>query len=417
MLRFLLFMVLASSVRADVAVPQRVLQPQTVEEAWNVIRLVTANLDRLDREKRALEAAAQISLISPSLRLLANQARADGAMMLTETQAVQAFQQVNQIARHSMADNAGALSASFRALRRLLDDVAEGLSPEVRAAEIHACPVHGEVIGREGETCMSCKRPLKARRIPYSFVYARPENPLMKMVIPRPVSARAGEEVRLEFELLNLAGRPVEETDLWLMHGQAVQVMVMGPQLEEFHHLTATSRGGGRYGVVFTPAHGGDYRVLAGVTPAETGLPEYPAALLKVEGAAMPARPAEGSAMSVKAEGFRFSLSVKGTRGNQLRAGLTQGLQLQVSDPAGLPVTRLEPVHLAFAHLHGFFCDTGSVLQLHPVGGDILREDLRGGPALVFKIYSPEAGQLRLFVQVRIDGRVIQAPLTLRVQP
>ncbi len=410
-------MVLASSLPADVAVPQRVLQPQTIEEAWNVIRLVTANVDRLDREKRALEAAAQISLISPSLRLLANQARADGAMMLTETQAVQAFQQVNQIARHSMADNAGALSASFRELRRLLDDVADGLSPEVRSAEVHACPVHGEVIGGDGETCTICKRPLKARRIPYSFVHARPEKPSVKMVIPGPVSARAGEEVRLEFELLNLAGRPVEETDLWLMHGQAVQVMVTGPRFDEFHHLTATPRGGGRYEVVFTPAHGGDYQVLAGITPAETGLPEYPATLLKVEGAAMPARPAEDAAMSVEAEGFRFSLSVKGTRGNQLRAGLTQGLQLQVSDLAGQPVTRLEPVHQAFAHLHGFFIDTGSVLQLHPAGGDILREDVRGGPALVFKIYSPEAGRLRLYVQVRIDGRVIQAPLTVRVQP
>lgn len=410
-------MVLASSVPADVAVPQRVLQPQTIEEAWNVIRLVSANVDRLDHEKRALEVAGQISLISPSLRLLANQAGADGGMMLTEPQSVQAFQLVNQIARHSMADNAGALSSSFRALRRLLDGVAEGLSPEVRSAEIHACPVHGEVIGKGGEACPSCQRLLKPRRIPYSFIHARPEKPTLKMVISPQVSAKAGEEVRLEFELRTLDDRPVEERDLWLMHGQVVQVMVTGPHFEEFHHLTATPGGGGRYGVVFTPAHGGEYRILAGVTPAETGLPEYPLAFLKVEGAVMPPRPAESSAMSVEADGFRFSLSVKGSRGNQLRAGLTQALQLQVSDLAGQPVTRLEPVHQAFAHLHGFFSDTGSVLQLHPVGGDILREDVRGGPALVFKIYSPEAGRLRLYVQVQIDGRVLQAPLTIMVQP
>ncbi|MBV6499188.1 MAG: hypothetical protein CJBNEKGG_01639 [Prosthecobacter sp.] len=417
MLRFLLFMVLASSLPADVAVPQRVLQPQTVEEAWNVIRQVTANVDRLDRERRALEVAGQISLISPSLRLMANQTGADGGMMLTEPQSVQAFQLVNQIARHSMADNAGALSVSFRALRRLLDDVADGLRPELRSAEIHSCPLHGEVTGKGGENCASCQRPLKPRRIPYSFIHARPEKPTVKMVISRPLAARAGEEVRLEFELRTLDGRPVEETDLWLMHAQAVQVMVAGPCFEEFHHLTATTKGGGRYEAAFTPAHGGDYRLLAGATPAETGLPEYPFALLKVEGAALPPRPAGDSSMSVQAEGFRFSLTVKGARGNQLRAGQTQALQLQVSDLAGQPVTRLEPVHQAFAHLHGFFTDTGTVLQLHPVGGDILREDARGGPALVFKIYSPEAGQLRFYAQVRIDGRVILAPLTVMVHP
>lgn len=417
MLRFLLFMVLASSVPADVAVPQRVLQPQTVEEAWNVIRLVTANVDRLDREKRALEVAGQISLISPSLRLIANQPGADGGMVLGEQQSMQAYQLVNQVARHSMADNAGALSGSFRELRTLLDAAAAGLGPEVTSAEIHQCPVHGEVIGKGGDTCASCQRPLKPRRIPYSFVHARPERPTLKVVIPREVSAKAGEVAKLEFELRTLDGRPVEETDLWLMHAQAVQVMVTDPNFEEFHHLAATTRGGGRYEAAFTPAHGGDYRILAGVTPAETGLPEYPFALLKVEGTALPTRPPGGSAMSVEAAGFRFSLSVKGSRGTQLRAGLTQALQLQVSDLAGQPVTRLEPVHQAFAHLHGFFIHSGSVIQLHPSGGDILREDVRGGPALAFKVYSPEAGLLRLFVQVRIDARLIQAPLTIMVNP
>jgi len=107
---------------------------------------------------------------------------------------------------------------------------------------------------------------------------------------------------------------------------------------------------------------------------------------------------------------------VKGSLGAQLQAGQTQALQLHVSDLAGQPVTGLEPLHQAFAHIHGFFTDTGSVLQLHPVGGDILRDDVRGGPALAFKIFSPEAGRLRLFVQVRIEGRVIQAPLTLMVR-
>jgi hypothetical protein len=416
MMRFLFFVVLASSVAADVAVPQRVLQPRTLEEAWNVIRLVTANVDRLQREKRGLEVVGQISLISPSLRLLADQSRADGGMLLPEPQAVQAFQWVNQIARHSMVDNPGALSASFHALRMLLEDVSGGLSPEVRSAEIHQCPVHGEVIGRAGDACGSCRRPLKPRRIPYSFIYARPEKPAVKLVIPRQISARAGQDVRLEFELRTPDDRPVEESDLWLMHAQAVQVMVTDPRYEEFHHLTATQSGEGRYSVGFVPAHGGDYRIIAGVTPASTGLPEYPAALLKVEGEALPPRLPGDPEMSVEAGGWRFSLSVKGSLGAQLQAGQTQALQLHVSDLAGQPVTGLEPLHQAFAHIHGFFTDTGSVLQLHPVGGDILRDDVRGGPALAFKIFSPEAGRLRLFVQVRIEGRVIQAPLTLMVR-
>ncbi len=417
MMRFLCFMVLASAVSADVAVPQRVLQPRTLEEAWNVIRLVTSNIERLQREQRGLEVAGQVSLISPSLRLLANQSRADGGLLLAEPQAVQAFQRVNEIARYSMVDNPAALSTSFHALRVLLDEVSGGLSPEMRTAEIHQCPVHGEVIGKAGDCCDSCRRPLKPRRIPYSFIYARPEKPMVKMVIPGEISARAGEKLRLEFDLLTLEGRAVDETDLWLMHAQAVQVMVTDSRYEEFHHLTATKIGDGRYAVGFVPAHGGDYRILAAVTPAATGLPEYPVAGLKVEGELpLPPNIAENSAMSVEAGGLRFSLSVKGALGTHLRAGQTQALQLHVADLAGQPVTRLEPVHQAFAHLHGFFTDTGAVLQLHPVGGDILRDDVRGGPAFVFKIFSPESGKFRLFVQVRMDGRIVLAPLTLIVR-
>lgn len=78
MLRFLLFLVLAISAPADVAVPQRIMQPRTVEEAWNVVRLVTANVDRLVREKRAQEVAPQISLISASLRLIAGHPAKNG---------------------------------------------------------------------------------------------------------------------------------------------------------------------------------------------------------------------------------------------------------------------------------------------------------------------------------------------------
>lgn len=418
MLRFITFLILASSAAADVAVPQRVLQPQTVEEAWNVIRLVMANVERLDREGRPLEVVDQVSLISPSLRLIAHQPSREGGMALAEQQSVQAFQMVNQIARHSMTENAAALSGAFRALRRLLDEVAKGFDPAVTSAEIHQCPVHGEVLGRSGDTCPQCRRPLKPRRIPYSFVHARPEKPAVKLVIPGRVPAKAGEQLRLPFELRSLDDRPLEETDLWLMHAQAVQVLVIRVGFDEFHHLTAESAGRpGAYEAAFVPAHGGEYRVHAGVTPAETGLPEYPFALIRVEGGTLSPAAEQPSAMSVESGGFRFSLSVAGARGNQLRAGHTQSLHLQVSDLAGLPVTRLEPVNQAFAHLHCFFMGSGTVIQLHPSGGDILRDDVRGGPALAFKVYSPESGPLRLFVQVRIDGKTILAPLTTVVQP
>jgi hypothetical protein len=70
----------------------------------------------------------------------------------------------------------------------------------------------------------------------------------------------------------------------------------------------------------------------------------------------------------------------------------------------------------AFAHLTGFYDDGKTVLRLHPVGGDILRDDLRGGPWLAFKIHPPQTGFLRLFCQLRVDGRVITVPLGIHIR-
>ena len=119
----------------------------------------------------------------------------------------------------------------------------------------------------------------------------------------------------------------------------------------------------------------------------------------------------------VEVEGFQFQLSVAGNKGTRLRAGQTQALQLMVKDAAGQPVTRLEPLQQAFAHIDAFYSGSPTLLQLHPTGGDILREDLRGGPGLSFRIYSPEAGWLKLYCRVKIDGKDLTVPFRLQVQP
>jgi hypothetical protein len=56
-------------------------------------------------------------------------------------------------------------------------------------------------------------------------------------------------------------------------------------------------------------------------------------------------------------------------------------------------------------------------VHIHPEGGDILRDDLRGGPMMSFKFYPPRAGFLRLFCQVVVNGKTIFAPFNVNVAP
>jgi hypothetical protein len=418
MTRLLALLLLTAPLLADVEVPPRMLAPATAEEAWNIIRLATANVERLIDEKRPLEVTPQISLLSPALRVLARQPVKAGTEALIERQSVQAFQIVNLIAQNSLSENTAALPPAFKKLRAALDDIASGFEPAVVKAELHHCLTHSEILGKPGDKCPQCQQPLLPRRIPYSFIHARPKEPSTQLNITTPTPAEAGKEVTVTAKLQTLDGKPVLEDHLWPMHTQRVQFLITGPRLEDFQHLTAkASVTPGDYTITFTPALSGTYRVRAGLTPASTGIPEYPAADLSVAGNVPGIANHAPLGMSSEVAGYHLKLSIIGRKGLLLRSGQLQALQLTVKDAAGQPVTRLEPFMQAFAHLHAFYEGSDSLLQLHPTGGDILSDDVRGGPDFSFKIFSPQPGPVRLYALIRIDGKILQAPFTLQVHP
>jgi hypothetical protein len=419
MTRLLVLLFTATALFADVAVPPRMLAPRSAEEAWNVIRLATDNVARLVDEKRPLEIAAQVSLLSPCVRFLASQPVKPGTEALVEQQSLQAFQIVNAIARHSVVENTGALPQALATLRKTLDSIASGFEPDVISGEIYHCHVHSDTIGKAGEKCPQCSLPLVPRRIPYSFIHARPKTATTRLTLRTKAPAEAGKEVSLIAKLETTEGKTVIENQLWPMHTQTVQFLITAPQLAGFHHVTAKAGSEpGEFTANFTPAFSGTYQVRAGLTPATTGLPEYPSAELTVAGEKSPPPPdPNASGTLAKVGGFQISISVGGNKGRMLRRGQEQVLQMQVQDEAGKPVNRLEPLLQAFAHLHAFYPGSDTLLQLHPSGGDILLTDVRGGPALSFPIYSPEPGLLRLFAQLQIDGKPLLATFQLQVHP
>ena len=158
------------------------------------------------------------------------------------------------------------------------------------------------------------------------------------------------------------------------------------------------------------------YRVFADVVPAATGVQEYPFTDLPGTAAARPISD-EANSFLASAAGLDFRLSVEDLDRLPLHARQPRNLRITVREPANQPVTRLEPVMAAFAHLVGFYDDGRTVVHLHPAGGEITNPSLRGGPSLDFKFYPPKPGFLRLYVQVQVDGHAIFAPFNLNVEP
>lgn len=391
-----LVLLLTTFAWADLPVAPRVVNPQTGAEAWNVIRLATANAERLLHEDRISELAGQVSLCSPALRLLARSAVAPDDRPTLDALTFRAFGQVNDVAVHGTAGLADAAAPAFAALLATLNELKPLFPAADVAAEIFVCPKHpNSLTSRPGATCPVCQGRMRIRRIPYTQ-------------LPDP-STPATTQLRIQDrqpQLLDADGNLLTEDRLLPIHGAPLRFILIEATFSDFHIIptdpTAFS---------FAPRLPGPYRLWAELMPEDTALPEYP--WTDWDGPFAPA-PAPDPGRLTTADGFQFELVLPAP----LRARQTGLLRIQVRDAAsGTEVRHLEPFEEAFAHLTAFAEDGKIAFRLHPVGGDVLRPDLRGGPWLAFKMYPPAPGRLRLFCQVRIDGRPITAPLSVEVQP
>lgn len=403
--------------RADVPLPPNVLNPGTTAEAWNVIRLTRANVARLLLEKRVSEVPEQVSLCSPALRVLAHAPVPAGQRLLIDEQTSHAFSSVNTIAQSCMVRSQPDADKAFIELQSALTKLESAFDPTDVNAEIYYCTEHPEIISTTaGTTCRKCAARLRLRRIPYSFIYVAPGTPTVGLSLETSVPLTAGKTAEVKMQLRTTNGAPVTESDLLVVHTRPVHLLITDQALSTFqiaHPVPAAAPGD--YTFSFTPTVSGPCRIWAEIVPAATGLQELPFA--DIGGSFVPAEQ-KGTAqvLTTKIDGFTFQLSFAGGgSGSQVHERQIQLMRVQVTDAAGQPVKRLEPFMNAFAHVTGFYTEHKTVLRLHPAGGDILREDLRGGPFMGFKIYPPRTGHIRFYCQVRIDGRMITVPFSVNV--
>lgn len=402
--------------RSDVPLPASFLNPGSPAEAWNVIRLATSNVGRLIQENRPSEIVEQIALCSPALRLLA-QAPADleSRTKVSELTAL-AFRHVNSIAQSGMAQSKADAERFFGDLQTVLRDAGRFFDPAIVSGEVYHCRAHPDFTSTDAQArCRKCNEPLTVRRIPYSFIYVQPGQATLKLVVSSTEPLAAGKKADVSLKLQTVAGAPVSPSDLLVIHAQPVHLLVADAALGELqlqHPVVAGKPG--EYSFSFVPKGAGPYRIWADVVPVATGLQELPYADLGGEYAAKPATDTS-DVLASTSEGFHFQIAFAGGTGSQAHARQIQLMKLNVTDSNGQPVQRLEPFMNAFAHVTGFYDDHQTVLRLHPTGGDILRDDVRGGPMLGFKIFPPRAGFVRFFCQVRIDGRMITAPFSVNI--
>jgi hypothetical protein len=303
------------------------------------------------------------------------------------------------------------LLATYRSLLRLYGD--DVLGPARRLAEVWACPMHREVVGKSNDSCGKCGMVLdQPVRIPLLFSGGVPAQHTVRATIRTEAALERGEEVKGILRLTQLTGAPILITDLRVVHTQRIHLLIIDPSLTDYHHVhPEPTAKPGEYAFRFTPTQPGSYRAWADLRTTYGGFQEYASADLPAATAPAP-RPDPRVSLRAEVEGLRYTLSPEKS---VIRINEPVRLKLRVTDKHGKPFRSLEPIMATFAHLVGFNEDYRTVLHLHPKGNTTPRATDRGGPDLEFQLYATEPGLYRLFAQVQIGGVSKFAPFSLIV--
>ncbi len=414
LLAILLTLAFTTPAPADPVLPGNVLDPKSPAEAWNVIRLATANVEQLLAEKRFSEITVQISFCSPALRALAKFSGNLDAQKVAE----RAGGWIAAVGAAGAENNEPRSRQSFDTLRAQLRDFAAFFDPKVVAAEIYFCPMHPDFVAEQPATpCARCAMALMPRRIPYSFIYMTPGQPSVKLTAITDGPIVAGRKTAVKVQLKKGDGSPVRHADLIVMHTQPIHLLIQDPSLGDYHHEhPVPTETPGEYAFTFTPTKTAPYRIWADLVPLATSVQELPFTDLPCGEKGAPIEDKDNR-FSCSSGGLDFALSFPNNPISPPRAQQACAMEITITEANGQPVKRLEPLMNAFAHLVGFYEDYQTVVHLHPFGGEILSPTPRGGPTLGFKFFPPKPGMIRLYCQIQINGENIFAPFNVNVAP
>ncbi len=322
----------------------------------------------------------------------------------------------------------------------VLGDKATRLAAALKQAKLAAQMIHEGMDAKDFAKAESDRKKLKgalklveaqyppdALKVPASGTVAMPSShadqvdhenmpgggePTLKSVVltkqPLAVGAKAEAVIRLS----KPDGQPVLLDDLAEAHTEKIHLLIIDASLTDYRHVHPRPTGTpGEYAFTFTPLKPGPYRVWADLVPSATNKQEY--AMTDI------AAPAPGEAITDRApstravvDGFEFVVTFDSP---VLRVGEAAMGSVTIRGADKQPFTKLEPLMGAYAHLVGFSEDYKTIAHIHPMGAEPTKPTDRGGPSLDFHIQPAQAGLVRLFVQVQIDGKDRFAPVTLIV--
>lgn len=228
-----------------------------------------------------------------------------------------------------------------------------------------------------------------------------------------------GKAVTVRFRLRRQAdGKALSFNDLKEVHTKKLHLFVNDSSLTDFFHLhpQPTAKDATLFTFRFTPNKPGNYQLWADVTQQPTTISYVP--LKQFLPATLPSTnpaslPIDTTLMDTVTQG---SLQAKLSFEPPLQPNQASIGTVTVTSLDGQPIHKLEPVLGAFAHVVAYANNGQSILHSHPMGKEPKGAADRAGPTLQFHLAPGQSGFVKIFVQIRLDGRDLILPFSVTVQ-
>ncbi len=387
--------------------------PIAVPEAWNVLTLCQANVDKLVAEKQWNEIPIQMFLSAGAIQFLQQNIPPgpNAEDLRGKLKSLRAA--ADSLLDASNGSDALATPARAAAYDAALRDTAGAYDPKIVNAKVYSCPMCKGIRELDpAAKCFKCNMRLEPRIIPATGTPGEPSITLTPVTTaPLKVGERA--EVRIRFAWKR-DGKPVSLDDLLVVHTEPIHLLIIDESLDDYHHEhPRPTEVPGEFAFAFTPRQPGSYRVFADVVPRLSQAQEYP--VCDLPGSA-PGRPVANRAdtLSSSGDGLRYDLKWL-TGGGPVKVQRPVSGIVAIADADGKPFKQLEPIMGTYAHIVGFYEDRRTVIHIHPMDAEPQRPTDRGGPSFIFRFHAPRPGYLRLYSQIQVGGISRFAPFGLNI--
>jgi hypothetical protein len=205
--------------------------------------------------------------------------------------------------------------------------------------------------------------------------------------------------------------------DLKEVHTKKLHLFVNDSTLTDFFHLhpQPTPKDATLFAFSFSPNKTGNYQLWADVTPLSKNTTQ-PARQQFVQARLSALNPASNPIdTTLVDEATLGSLKAKLSFDPPLQSDQASIGTVTVTNLAGQPIRNLEPVLGAFAHVVAYANNGQSILHSHPMGKEPKGSADRAGPQLQFHLEPGQSGFVKIFVQIRLDGRDLIFPFGVMV--